>query len=307
MKILVVGGTGQIGGHAALRLARKGHKVVIAGRRPAAAGTALADLDFLRLDYIADDVPASALSSFDAMVFAAGQDVRTMPAGADYDSYMWHANAEAVPAFFRRLRQAGVPVAINIGTFYPQAAPQVAAKDGYMRSRAASDAAVRALADESFRAFSINPPWVPGVVEGLPSVLWDPYLRYAAGLTDLPVFAPPGGVAYMSSASLSDAIEGGLARGEAGASYLVNDQNLSFEAFLAAMFGAFGRPAPEVDGSREHPIIVDFAIAWGRGNDLFYDSNPREAALLGYRRDDVIRTIVEEMVPEYRRREMGGA
>lgn len=307
MKILVVGGTGQIGGHAALRLARKGHKVVIAGRRAAPAGTALTDLDFLKLDYIANDVSASALSSFDAMVFAAGQDVRTMPAGADYDSYMWHANAEAAPAFFRRVRDAGVPVAINIGTFYPQAAPQVADKDGYMRSRAASDAAICAMASESFRAFSINPPWVPGVVPGLPSVLWDPYLRYAAGLTDLPEFAPPGGVAYMSGASLSDAIEGGLARGEAGVSYLVNDENLSFKAFLAAMFGAFGRFPPEVDGSREHPIIVDFAIAWGRGNTLYYSPNPREAALLGYRRNDVIRTIVEEMVPAFRRREMAEA
>ena len=304
MKILVVGGTGQIGGHAALRLQARGHRVVIAGRRPAQAGSALTNLDFLQLDYIANDLPASALSSFDAVVFAAGQDVRTMPAGADYDSYMWHANAEAAPAFFRTLRAANVPIAINIGTFYPQAAPAVAARDGYMRSRAASDEAICRLADESFRAFSINPPWVPGVVEGLPSVLWDPYLRYAAGLTDLPDFAPPGGVAYISGDSLSDAIIGGLARGEAGVSYLVNDENMSFEAFLAAMFGAFGRPAPRVDGSREHPIIVDFAIAWGRGNTLYYDPNPREAALLGYRRHDIVRTITEEMVPEFRRREM---
>lgn len=307
MKILVVGGTGQIGGHAALRLKRKGHRVVIAGRKPALPGSALADLEFLRLDYIANDVPAATLGTFDAVVFAAGQDVRTMPAGADYDSYMWHANAEAAPAFFQTLKSAGVPVAINIGTFYPQAAPEVAAKDGYMRSRAASDAAICAMANESFRAFSINPPWVPGVVPGLPSVLWDPYLRYAAGLTDLAEFAPPGGVAYMSGASLSDAVEGGLQRGEAGVSYLVNDQNMSFEAFLAAMFGAFGRPAPRVDASREHPIIVDFAIAWGRGGNLFVDPNPREAALLGYRRNDVVRTITEEMVPEFRHREMGGA
>jgi nucleoside-diphosphate-sugar epimerase len=307
VKILVVGGTGQIGGHAALRLAAKGHKVVIAGRKPAQPGSALVDLDFMALDYIANELPASAYSSFDAVVFAAGQDVRTMPAGADYDSYMWRANAEGAPAFFRTLKAAGVPVAINIGTFYPQAAPEVAAKDGYMRSRAASDAAICALADESFRAFSINPPWVPGVVDGLPSVLWDPYLRYAAGLTDLPDFAPPGGVAYLSGDSLSDAVEGGLARGEVGASYLVNDENLSFQAFLGAMFGAFGRPVPQVDGSREHPIIVDFAIAWGRGGNLFYDPNPREAALLGYRRNDIVRTITDVMVPEYRRRAMGGA
>ncbi len=55
MKILVVGGTGMIGGHAALRLQRKGHRVAIAGRRPALAGTPLTDLEFLQLDYIAGD------------------------------------------------------------------------------------------------------------------------------------------------------------------------------------------------------------------------------------------------------------
>ncbi|RYD90999.1 MAG: NAD(P)-dependent oxidoreductase [Sphingomonadales bacterium] len=303
MKILIVGGTGMIGGHAALRLQRKGHRVVIGGRRPASGGTPLADLDFLQLDYIAGDTPTSALSSFDAVVFAAGQDVRTMPPDADYESYMWRANAEAVPAFFAKLRDAGVATAINIGTFYPQAAPAVAANEPYMRARKAADEGVCALATESFRAFSINPPWVPGVVEGLPSVLWDPYLRYAAGRTDLPEFAPPGGVAFISCASLSDAIEGGLARGEHGVSYLVNDENLSFEAFLGAFFTAFGRTPPKVEEGREHPVIVDLAISWGRGKSLYYDANPREAALLGYRRHDIVRTITEEMVPEYRRRE----
>lgn len=301
MKILVVGGTGMIGGHAALHLRGRGHRVVIAGRRPALAGSALTDLDFLQLDYIAGDTPLSALSSFDAVVFAAGQDVRTMPPDADYDSYMWRANAEAVPAFFAKLRDAGVATAINIGTFYPQAAPEVAAKDGYMRARKAADEAICAMASESFRSFSINPPWVPGVVEGLPSVLWDPYMRYAAGLTDLPEFAPPGGCAFISCASLTDAIVGGLARGEAGVSYLVNDQNMSFEAFLGAMFEAFGRTPPKV-GEGEHPVIVDLAISWGRGKSLYYDPNPREAALLGYRRNDIVRTIQQEMVPEYRRR-----
>lgn len=301
MKILIVGGTGMIGGHAALRLRHRGHRVMIAGRRPPLAASALADLDFMPVDYIANDRPASDFSSFDAVVFAAGQDVRTMDPGADYESYMWRANAEAVPAFFATLRQASVATAINIGTFYPQAAPAVAAAEPYMRSRKASDEAICAMASESFRAFSINPPWVPGAVEGLPSVLWDPYLRYAAGLTGLPEFAPPGGCAFLSCASLTDAIFGGLARGEAGASYLVNDENLSFEAFLGAMFEAFGRPAPKL-GEGEHPVIVDAAISWGRGNSLFYDPNPREAALLGYRRNDIFRTIREEMVPEYRRR-----
>ena len=52
MKILVVGGTGMIGGHAALYLHSRGHEVAIAGRNPPAAGTPLGGLEFLRCDYI---------------------------------------------------------------------------------------------------------------------------------------------------------------------------------------------------------------------------------------------------------------
>jgi dihydroflavonol-4-reductase len=303
MKILIVGGTGQVGGHAALRLSRRGHRVVIAGRRPAPATTELPKLDFLTLDYMAGDTPKSALSSFDAVIFAAGQDVRMMPPGSDEVAYMWHANAEAVPAFFETLRQAGVPVAINIGTFYPQVAPALTERDPYMRARKASDEAIRGLASESFRAFSINPPWVAGAVPGMGSILWDPYLAYAAGLTDLPQWLPPGGCAFISGDSLDEAIEGGLARGEAGASYLVNGENMSFADYLGAMFDGFGRPRPPIGGTeQEHPVISDLAVSWGRGGNLFYDTNPRETALLGYRQGDVARSVRQEMVPDFKQR-----
>jgi nucleoside-diphosphate-sugar epimerase len=301
MKILIVGGTGMVGGHAALRLHDKGHEVTLASRKPAPVTTPLCEMEFVKLNYIEDDIPASALARFEAVIFCAGQDARHMPVGAAEESYMWRTNAVALPAFFAKLREAGVSTAIYIGTFYPQAAPYLAPNNHYIRSRKLADEAICALATDKFRVFSINPPWLPGAVEGLSTILWDPYLRYAAGMTDLPIFAPPGGVAYMSCDSVTDAIEGGLERGQAGASYLVNDENLTFETFLGALFEAFGNPAPKVE-NREHPIIIDLAIAWGRGNSLFYEADPQEAALLGYRRGDIVRTIKEEMVPEFRRR-----
>ena len=52
MKILVVGGTGLIGGHAALLLRSQGHTVAIAGRKAPSPGSALADLEFVQGDYI---------------------------------------------------------------------------------------------------------------------------------------------------------------------------------------------------------------------------------------------------------------
>ncbi|CAN5296425.1 hypothetical protein BH10PSE12_BH10PSE12_22820 [soil metagenome] len=53
MKILVVGGTGLIGGHAALLLREEGHAVTLAGRKAAAPASPMADFPMLIGDYVA--------------------------------------------------------------------------------------------------------------------------------------------------------------------------------------------------------------------------------------------------------------
>ena len=68
MRVLVVGGTGLIGGDAALRLAALGHEVAIAARNPAPAGTGMAAFEFLACDYLAGGLPRAQLARFDALV-----------------------------------------------------------------------------------------------------------------------------------------------------------------------------------------------------------------------------------------------
>jgi hypothetical protein len=46
-------------------------------------------------------------------------------------------------------------------------------------------------------------------------------------------------------------------------------------------------------------MLPDSALYFGRGNSLFYEPDPVETALLGYRRNDVGRAI-EEIVAQYR-------
>ena len=69
MKVLVIGGSGLIGGDAALHLAQQGHDVTIMSRKPPQA-PALAALPFLAGDYINDDLGDGRLQGFDALVFA---------------------------------------------------------------------------------------------------------------------------------------------------------------------------------------------------------------------------------------------
>lgn len=298
MKVLVVGGAGMIGGHTALHLRAKGYDVTIAGRNPATAGTPLGELPFLRCDYQASELPLAELGRFDALVFAAGNDVRHIPAGTDADAHWQRANIEAMPRFFRAARDAGVRHAINIGSFYPQARPDLVEHNAYIRSRKLSDEGVRALATPEFRVIGLNAPFVVGAVPGLVT-MFKAYTDYALGkFAPMPEFAPPGGVNFISTDSISEAVEGALERGENGRGYLIGDENLSFQDYFGAFFRAAGRPVPPVR-DEEHPLLPDAAILFGRGNSLFFEPDAAETAQLGYRRGDINRTV-ETIVAQFR-------
>ncbi|HSV80248.1 MAG TPA: NAD(P)-dependent oxidoreductase [Ramlibacter sp.] len=299
MKILVLGGTGMIGGHAALHLRSRGHEVTIASRKPPPGSSALADLPFLRGDYIANGFARSELARFDALVFAAGNDVRHLPPDGDSDAHWQRANAEGVPRFFAAARDAGIHLAVNIGSFYPQACPRVLETSAYARSRKAADEGARALATPDFRVMSLNAPFVVGTVPGLTVPMFEAYTRYAQGLIPgLPAFAPKGGVNFISTQSLSEAVAGALERGRSGAAYLVGDENLSFADYFGLFFRACGRTEPLPALDQEHPMMPDAAILWGRGSELYYAPDAEETRLLGYRRGDIARTV-GEVVAQY--------
>jgi nucleoside-diphosphate-sugar epimerase len=297
VKVLIVGGAGMIGGRAALHFKAKGHDVVLAGRNPPATGTPLAEFPFARVDYIKMDFDPKLFDGVDAMVFAAGNDIRHMPKNIG-DEYWHDANTIGVPRFFKAAKAAGLPVAINVGSFYPQAAPEVVAGNAYVRSRKESDEAVVALSDASFKAISVNAPFVVGHVPGLVLPMFAAYVKFAEGTLGAPEYTIPGGVNFISAQSLAEACEGAILRGVGGNSYLVGDENLSFQDYFGAFFEAVGRPKPEVR-NEEHPLLPDAALFFGRGNNLFYEPDAKETALLGYRRNDVIPAI-KELVAAYR-------
>lgn len=298
MKILVVGGTGLIGGHAALHLSGLGHTVTIAGRKPAAAGS-LRQLPFVPCDYLDERAPALARGGYDALVFAAGNDIRHVPPGSDEAAHWQHANIEGVPRFFARARDAGVRRAVCIGSFYPQAAPHLVDTSPYVRSRLLADEGVRALSSPSFAVCSLNAPFVIGTVPGLVVPGLAAHAGYALGrFPNLPVFAMPGGVNFISTASLSDAVAGALDRGEPGKAYLVGDENLSFQDYFGEMFRAAGRPEPLPILDQEHPMLPDAVLYAGRGGTVYYEPDAADVARLGYRRNDV-RATLREIVNVY--------
>jgi nucleoside-diphosphate-sugar epimerase len=299
MKILVIGGTGMIGGHAALYLKSQGHDVTVAGRKPPQATTDLAKLPFLQGDYIAGTFNPEDLAQFDAIVFAAGNDIRHLPEGGDFDAHVLHANGEAVPQFARLAKQAGVKHFIHVGSFYPHIAPEQITSNAYIRSRKMATDGITALADDTFHVVSLDAPFVVGTVPGMSLPMFEAYTQYAEGKLGIPAFGPAGGTNFISTQSISEAIDGALEHGENGKAYLIGDENLSFADYFKLFFQAAGNDVDVPALNQEHPLLPDGAIYTGRGNHVRYEPDAQETAALGYRRNDIARAV-NEVVAQFR-------
>lgn len=298
MKILVVGGTGMIGGFFAQYLHAKGYDVAIAARRHVDENSPLKSFSFVKVDYVQMEFSREEVASFDTVIFSAGNDVRHFPDSED-DSWYDLVGPVGVPRFFAELKAVGVKRAVNIGSFYPQLLPQLIESNPYIRSRHLSDKGVAALAGPEFLANSVNAPIVVGAPESVVVPVLETYVRYAEGEHPGPFFLPEGGTNFISVLSLAEAVEGAFLRGAPGASYLVGDENLSFADFFGGFFDALGRPRPETRDA-SHPLLPDEALFWGRGRCLYYEPDQKETELLGYRRQDVQRAV-HELAERYRR------
>ena len=293
MKILVVGGTGMIGGHAALYLKSQGHDVTIAGRSRPRPPSGLADLPFLQGDFVARTFTNERLSKLDGIVFAAGNDIRHVPEGQNFDDHVLRVNGEAVPQFAAFAKQAGVRHFIHIGSFYQHVAPHLIETSPYVRSRKMATDGVTALADGTFHALSLDAPFVVGSIPGMILPLFEAYTGYAQGKLGIPPYAPQGGTNFISTQSISEAVASAIERGENGKAYLIGDENLTFTDYFKLFFRAVGNGADIPALDKQHPLLPDSAIFTGRGSTVSYEPDREETALLGYRRNDITRAVRE--------------
>lgn len=296
MKVLVVGGSGMTGAHATLLLRDTGHAVSIMSRSKPVT-PCLADFPFIACDYIEDDITPSILQGFDWLVFAAGADIRRLPAGESVESFFHRANSIAIPRFFAAARRAGVSRAVYIGSYYPQVVPEKIDSDSYVRSRHLADEGVRALSNESFCVCSLNAPFILGHLPGLEVSYLRALANYAFGrLEGIPIVAPTGGVNHITANSMAEAILGALENGRCGKAYLVGDENLSWKAYLEMYFDCAGNPQDLEVTEQEHPMFPDSMLYAGRNATISYEPDNAE---LGYSRNRV-KAAIEQIVEAYR-------
>lgn len=283
-----------IGGHAALMLSGQGHEVVLGARKSANADTPMAGFPVLIGDYSKGEFSPRELEGFDGIVFAAGQDIRHLPKGADREEFWRAMQIEGVPGFVARAKQAGVGRVVQLGSYYHHVMPHLAETDDYVRARKLADEGARALADADFNVSTLNPPSIVGALPGVPARRYETLAAWARGeRPDIPDFAPAGGTNYMSVKSLCEAIGGALNNAESGKAYLVGDENLRFCEFFQLVFDAVGSSRRVEERDQEHPLLPDAFIVPGRGKVLAYEPDPAETALLGYGRGDVTRAVRE--------------
>src|SRR5262249_44864741 len=126
-----------------------------------------------------------------------------------------------------------------IGSFYPQARPDLMEPTGYIRSRLEADEGARAYAGPDFHVVSLNAPFVIGAIPGI--IPNKAMADWALRRRDHPLRAAPGGVNYITMHALYQSVRGGLERGENGRGYLVGGENLRFAEYFQYFFRAAGR------------------------------------------------------------------
>ncbi|OQQ35024.1 nucleoside-diphosphate sugar epimerase [Prescottella equi] len=294
MKILIVGGTGMIGAHTALHLRDQGNDVTVAARNPLADDSPVRDFPVLLGDYTEQTFTVDDLAPFEAVVFAAGQDIRHMGRDVDEAEFWEKTQTGGVPRFAALAKEAGVSRFVQVGSYYHHLRPEYAETMPYVAARKAADEGARALADENFNVSTLNPPSILGAISGVSAKRYRKLFSWAAGNEpQIPDFAPAGGTNYMSAQSLAEAIWGALQNAESGRAYLIGDQNLTFAEYFQLLVDAAGDDRSIEERNEEHPLLPDSFIVQGRGNVIAYDTDPAETALLGYTQGDCARAIAE--------------
>lgn len=237
MHVLVVGGTGLIGRHAAVELLARGHRVRILARRPPPAGALPEGVAFAQGDLLEGSLEV-ALAGVDAVVHAAGTDYRTTPRRPAWDFYR-RVNVEASARLFAAASAAGARRGVFVTSYYHALRPELVAVHPYIRSRAESEEAVLRAVGDRLAVCIVQPPFVLGRIDGRDNLA----ARLAAyARSRWPLLAPRGGTNFIAARSLAEAIAAALERGDPGARYLPGDENLRWTALLERFAALARRP-----------------------------------------------------------------
>ncbi len=239
MNVLIIGGTGYLGYHATYEFLRHGHSVTAVARRPASVPElfpATVKVRLADINRLPDEAVQDLVRGHQAVVYAAGADA-SKPVQGSAVEFFYNENARATSRFFRLARLAGARRGVLIGsyfTYFDRTRPELHLSDNhpYIRSRReqAKESLAASLPDLELMVLEL--PWVFGATPGRPAK-WKALVKYAR--SPWPLFFTAGGTNMIAVANVAEAIVNAIEHGQAGETYLIGDENLTWRDFFARL------------------------------------------------------------------------
>lgn len=270
-RVLILGGTGLLGQHAAQVLLANGHEPVLVGRRrPAEMLTGLAEVPMITLDVdsAADQQIAEALGQGESLIYALGPDDREIHQGsasAHFTKYLVERTARVA----RLARQAGVRRMVICGSYFStwsRMHPEQEMPKGHIYVRARAEQARRAMElgggqkAGGMDVCVLEIPYVFGTVPGqLP--FWKDWLFER--LRKMPiVLYPRGGTSVVSAAQVGQAAAGAALVGRHQARYPLADLQLDWPSLLKLILPEMGRAPRVITVPRILAEPAAYKMAW---------------------------------------------
>ncbi len=242
-RVVIVGGTGFLGIHAAHEFLKKGWNVTALGLPPAPPADLLpatVNVILQNIEGTSDETLCALLDGHDALVFAAGLDDRVTQGKPAYPKFH-HANVEVCMRILTAARDVGIKRAVVLGSYFAHfdrlwPEMKLAERHPYIRSRVEQEQAVTSL--PGMEACILELPYIFGDSLGK-RPLWYPLVKYIRSTPVL--FYMKGGSACITAETVGQAVAAAIECGQAGKCYPIGDENLTWRELLTRLAAADGR------------------------------------------------------------------
>ena len=236
--VLIVGGTGFIGSHAALKFLEKGYKVTTLSMTPPKNGLLPKEVDIItnNIDKMDPEGLCKLLKRQYAVVYAAGADDRVTPP-KPANKYFYQKNVISTVNFFTLAKEAGVKRGVLLSSYFayfdalwPNMA--LSKHHPYIKSRLYQEKQALIATKPELELMILQLPYIFGSAVGM-TPLWKPLIQY---IKKTPwIFYTKGGTNMISVEHVAEAIVGAIENGKAGKKYVIGDQNLTWQEFLGEL------------------------------------------------------------------------
>jgi dihydroflavonol-4-reductase len=244
-RVMIVGGTGLLGYHAALELLKRGYEV---------SALALEDVDLkgwypkeIQVEYgdVSSMTPEQlreVMKGHHAMVYAMGPDDRTVPK-APASLFFREKLVDTAAKVFDAARRAEVKRSVLLGSYFHhfhRLMPHLglAARHPYIMARIEQEIAVLDAVGKGMDVMILELPYIFGTMPNRVP-LWKEVF-FDRLLTMNPVLYPNGGSSMVCASNVAEAIAGAISKGVHAHRYAIGDQNLRWKEMFTIMFGAIG-------------------------------------------------------------------